>query len=813
MTNLVGDARSDTDQSADRRSRVLTFVVVLWGEKFRRLFVEYCLASLLAPENLPFIATVDACGIRAKFIICSTRADYAALAQEPLFSQLQRYAEVSLIDIGYPETSTMLHMSKGHKAALKRCVAEKSYCSVLAPDIILANGSVRKLVEIVNRNVRVALFPAFRFDLDEVRQRLVAGSYLAPGAPLAIEPRRLAAIAAESLHPEVQQFEFDRSCFSGNPHSTIFRRPGNGWLFHTVSWGIACVDFSCLESISDQHFDVDTIDAHFVNDHIFGRPEFGEPVTLNDSDDFLMVPLTTEEDMPERLLLSDNPLYADRPPEQIEDIKIGFIRSLLFSPACDDFKRWAYRIPVNIHPAPLPADTDATTQRATAIVTRALQIEPLPAPLYLMATVCDADQLDQLFAVLLPSLLAPGNAPVLAGVPGCRLLIATSASWRAGISCHRLFERIGNLIAVEFIELAPAELGDASAGIACALERCVARCVADRAFGSFLWPDLLLGDGALRRVLEVIKDGYEAAVVPVPHFRFQRRKRKNEKLGGMEEIVLSGRRPIVLSGRQLASAILDCLDSDEPLEPANTPSLPRNLAVKTASGFVFHDTDWAVLFCDFRQLAPSEAGQMAALHGALSRMQERGKLYLVTDSDDLAVLSVVHGVGRGIAPLGAGALAQRGAPDPLSRALYLQPAWFHADDLPQDHETVAAETVRAATAALENRTSDASSRTRASRQRSRYFYQWRIPWARRAKPDLVRTLKDTTPALRWLVLLSAGAWHYRGPIWRRVTAVLRGDRESIRWLLAHLQRAGTMMRAVDQSARASAAHKKAPRKS
>jgi hypothetical protein len=68
-------------------------------------------------------------------------------------------------------------------------------------------------------------------------------------------------------------------------------------------------------------------------------------------------------------------------------------------------------------------------------------------------------------------------------------------------------------------------------------------------------------------------------------------------------------------------------------------------------------------------------------------------------------------------------------------------------------------------------------------------------------------------ALRWLVLLSAGAWHYRGPIWRRVTAVLKGDRESIRWLLAHLHRAGSMVRAVDQSSRAAAAHKKATRKS
>ncbi|HEY3918059.1 MAG TPA: hypothetical protein VGL83_09710 [Stellaceae bacterium] len=758
-------------RAAPEHSRTITFVIVFWGEKFRRLFLDYCLASLMAPQNLPFIATEEAHDIKAKFIICSTAEDYAALAEEPMFALLRHYAEVSLIDIGLPgATLMMLHMSKGHKAALQRCIEEKSYCSVLAPDIILANGSVRKLIEIVDRKHPLALFPGFRFDFDEVCARLDAGGYIVHGAPLTIDRRPLAAIASESLHSEIERFEFDSAHFNDYPNSTIFRRPGNGLVLHTVSWGIALADFSYLGTLSDEHFDTDTIDAHFVNDHLFGRAEFGDPVILNDSDDYLMVPLTTEADMPQKHFLRPNPLYLHRPAAQVEDIKIGFIRSLLFSPASDAFKRWSYQISVNIHAEPLPAGGDTLKERAGTIVARAIATSSLSAPVYLMVAVCSPNERDQLWRLLLPSLRSPNNAPVLAQIPGCRLLIATTAALKEEISRGYVLHLLSYFLAIEFVEIEDFDARDPpETNTARGLALCAARCIKDGAFGSILRPDAILSDGTVRRVAELMNQGCEGAVVLAPRFRFDARRRESDKF-------IDGQ-PIVLSGRQVTAGILECV------EPGFLESSPRKggspYYVRTADGFVARDRNWAVLLCDFRAMRQDAAGSPrgsgvdeAALHRALLGMHQRGKLHIVADADEVCYLAITESAdapgGRDIAD------------DPLTRLLASAAVSFHAD---------------ADVASAAGRPDSVSSPLQCiaafvGRRRARpgYFYAWQIPWARDPKEEILAILKKTpTAPLRWVLLLLLGAWFYRGRILRLSGALMRGDRTAVDWLRARLK--------------------------
>lgn len=731
--------------------------------------MDYCLASLLAPQNLPFVATEAAHGVTAKFIFCSTAADYAALAGEPLFDLLQRYAEVSLIDIGLPgETLTMLHMSKGHKAALQRCIEEKSYCSVLAPDIILANGSVRKLIELVDQKRPLALFPGFRFDLDEVRARLDAGGYIVPGAPLTIDRRPLAAIASDCLHSEIERFEFDTSHFNDYPNSTIFRRPGDGWLLHTVSWGIALADFSYLEKLSDEHFDTDTIDAHFVNDHLFDRPEFGDPAILADSDDFLMVPLTTEADMPQSHLIRPNPLYLNRPIAQAEDIKIGFIRSLLFSPASDPFKRWAYQIPVNLHSEPLPAGADPVGERASGIVARAVATTELPAPLYLMVAACDLNARDQLWRLLLPSLRAPRNAPVLARSPGCRLLIATTAALKDEISRDYVLHLLSYFLVIEFVEITNFDPQDpAATNAARGLAQCAERCIRDGAFGSFLRPDAILSDGAVARMTELMKQGCAGAVVLSPRVRFQTRSQASDKF-------IDGQ-PIVLSGGQLTAAILDCIEPGFLEKRTGAGTDGRRRYVAEANGFLCRDTNWSVLLCDFRAVHEVTAGSLdargqrtAAFNHALFRLHQNGRLHIVTDSDDVCCLAVTQSAD------GQPRIAK--TDDPLLAVLSSTTVSFRADrEAPVDPFQSGAPL----------RPLGVLTRWGAG---SRYFCAWPIPWARDPKEEILAILRKTpTAPLRWLLLVFLGLWFYRGRILRLAGALLRGDRGATDWLRARLK--------------------------
>ena len=56
-------------------NRPFYFVVVLWGERFRNYFLDLCLPTLLAPGNLPALATAQ----RSKFFIWTRPDDWAAI--------------------------------------------------------------------------------------------------------------------------------------------------------------------------------------------------------------------------------------------------------------------------------------------------------------------------------------------------------------------------------------------------------------------------------------------------------------------------------------------------------------------------------------------------------------------------------------------------------------------------------------------------------------------------------------------------------------------------------------------------------------
>jgi hypothetical protein len=58
-----------------RRDPAFCFMLVVWGERHRRYFSDYCLPSLLAPNNIPCIANKH----ESKFAIATTAEDWTAV--------------------------------------------------------------------------------------------------------------------------------------------------------------------------------------------------------------------------------------------------------------------------------------------------------------------------------------------------------------------------------------------------------------------------------------------------------------------------------------------------------------------------------------------------------------------------------------------------------------------------------------------------------------------------------------------------------------------------------------------------------------
>ncbi len=69
--------------AAEADDRAFYFIVVLWGARFCKYFLEFCLASALSPGNLPALKSSR----RSKFLIATRPDDWAAM---------RRFADVSI---------------------------------------------------------------------------------------------------------------------------------------------------------------------------------------------------------------------------------------------------------------------------------------------------------------------------------------------------------------------------------------------------------------------------------------------------------------------------------------------------------------------------------------------------------------------------------------------------------------------------------------------------------------------------------------------------------------------------------------------
>jgi len=133
MPTGIASARRDARLASGERIELklpFYFLVVFWGAKHRGYFVDYCLASMLAPGNVP--ALVDKAGSR--FLVCTTADDWQALQADPLFRRLAELIAVELVEIDFPasDENKMNVMSRGHKRLTERAFSARAYLAVAA---------------------------------------------------------------------------------------------------------------------------------------------------------------------------------------------------------------------------------------------------------------------------------------------------------------------------------------------------------------------------------------------------------------------------------------------------------------------------------------------------------------------------------------------------------------------------------------------------------------------------------------------------------------------------------------------------------
>ena len=341
--------------------RPLYFLVTFWGSTYADCFLDFSLASLMAPGNIPALMRS---GRPCRIVICTTRSDIEHLESKPFFREIAAEVPVEFIEFSGPQGNEgkMRTMSRGHAALSSRAHWDRALAVFLSPDMISSANAMACVGRAADEGLKVLLVPAIRYAHEALVERFAKEGIHVGGVPLAVAERKLAEFGLASLHSETRRYEFEQPWFTTFPIS-VYWRTANAMVLHTFSWWPMLLDYGAIEGPHDQStFENWTLDGDYLHRN-FDRPE--DTRIIGDSDELMLITLTKESDLSFEL----KPHWAMR--GELAR-KVALARCFLH-PSMDPLKRRIFPTATVIHAASVDGDLLALRRRSGEIVERSIR--------------------------------------------------------------------------------------------------------------------------------------------------------------------------------------------------------------------------------------------------------------------------------------------------------------------------------------------------------------------------------------------------------------------------------------------------------
>jgi len=250
----------------------------------------------------------------------------------------------------------------------------------------------------------------------------------------------------------------------------------------------------------------------------------------------------------------------------------------------------------------------------------------------------------------LPSLLAPGNIPVLSGGKDKFLFCTTSQDWEA-LAKTRIFATLRQHIEPYLIEIPPAPSGKHGCehmGIGHTLATQMAH--RDGAYGVFLTPDLMVSDGTVAALRRHALAGAKVVLVAALRFGEEPLFQHLTALGVLKKGERSSERgtPLAITSRQMMTACLHSFHSETQRYEWDAPyftSFPSACwwQVPGEEGIVLHSLSWAPFLCDYSSVEEHDTSALEnwTMDGNYIHQNfgTGSSIHVVTDSDEMMLVS------------------------------------------------------------------------------------------------------------------------------------------------------------------------------
>lgn len=348
----------------------LYFAVVFWGEEYRRYFLDYCLASLMASGNFPAITDKA----NARLLIATPDADWQAMQAEPIFQAAQQVIAIEQLPFEVPDAvpreEKMAMASRAHKALAQRMFEDGAHGCFLYPDIVIAINFVRKLDELARRGIKAVLYMNMRFANERTLDALHVSGVVRSGQPLEVAPEALVRMIVANMHSEMARTEFDGVANDYGAHSFFWRVSGDNLVYHFGSWAPVLIDYGSIKQHDASTFDTWTIDGDYVAKN-FPNPD--DVYASMHSDEMFFTSFTPESQV--HYSLAPYPPYRWRWLREL--LKTYMAHNYLYGHVLDPVKKRLIRRPVRLRGGEASeAEWRAVEARAAAVIRRIERTSP-----------------------------------------------------------------------------------------------------------------------------------------------------------------------------------------------------------------------------------------------------------------------------------------------------------------------------------------------------------------------------------------------------------------------------------------------------
>ena len=257
--------KSDVIESAAAVDFPTYIIVTFWGEEYRRYFLDYCLPSMMAPGNIPAIRNKAA----ARLLIATRDDDWQALQSEPIFIAAKQHIAIEQVRyeaaLETPNNKKMSVMSQGHKLLVQRMFKDRARGVVAHPDMILADGAIRKIEELAGHGYKAIQCISVRFANEGLVSDLRRDGRIERGKPIICDAEELARLSIKHMHSETVRLEFEADIDDQGACSFFWVvTPGQNLLFHSANWVPLMIDYGSMETHDKSTLDEWTLDGDYI---------------------------------------------------------------------------------------------------------------------------------------------------------------------------------------------------------------------------------------------------------------------------------------------------------------------------------------------------------------------------------------------------------------------------------------------------------------------------------------------------------------------------------------------------------------------